>query len=184
MRQSFLAAVAVAAVLAPPLAAQAASLVLGSGLARSCYEYAERGLMDSGSVQTCTKALQEEPLSPRDRASTFVNRGVMQLRRKAYTAAVQDFDRAVGLVGGLGEAYVNRGSAKVGLGQYDDALVDLDRGLKLGAREPEKAWYNKALAYEAKGDPKAAYAAYRKASELRPDWDLPKAQLARFKRRE
>ena len=68
----------------------------------------------------------------------------------------------------------------MGLKQYRDALADLDRGLALGAPEPAKAWYDKGLACEDLGDLQQAYDDYKKASELRPDWQLPKDDLKRF----
>lgn len=179
MRKSFLLAAMVAAAGVPTFAA-AGVLVLGNGMARSCYLQAERGASDGITLQTCNKALREESLSPRDRAATYVNRGVVLLRRGSYAAAVKDFDDAIAITPGQGEAWVNRGSAKVGLHQYEEALSDLDKGLQLGAREPEKAWYNKGLALEAMGDTKGAYLAFKRAVQLRPDWPLAQNQLARF----
>ena len=46
--------------------------------------------------------------------------------------------------------------------------------------EPEKAYYNRGVAEERLGDVRSAYFDYRTASQLKPDWSLPKIELARF----
>ena len=163
-----------------PTLASAAVLVVGGGLGESCYKEAERGSASPSTLKTCSLALDQEALSPRDRASTYVNRGVIRLRMGDYDGAVSDFDRAIGFGHVLGEAYVNRGAARLGQGRYAEAVADLDKGLSLGASEPAKAWYDKGLAHEGLGDVKAAYFDYQKASALRPDWQLPKDELKRF----
>ena len=128
----------------------------------------------------CSQALSEEMLSPRDKAGTFVNRGIMRMRRGEMANAMQDFDQAARFEPKLGEIYVNRGAALVGQHRYADGLVDLNRGIGLGIEEPAKAYYNRALAYEGLDDIKSAYFDYQKAVELSPEWDAPKQQLTRF----
>ena len=80
----------------------------------------------------------------------------------------------------MGEAYVNRGGALVGQKRYMEALLEIDKGLALGPEEPEKAYYNRALANEGLDDITAAYFDYRRAVELAPEWDIPKRELLRF----
>ncbi len=179
MRTVLLVAVAtLSASLATP--ARAAMVVLGGGRAQGCYEAVEHGARDMQTLDLCTEALNQEPLSPKDRASTFVNRGVVLLRRQSYDEAAADFDRALAIRPNLGEAYANRGTARIGQHRYEEALGDLDRCLSIGTRQPEKCWLNKGLAHEAMGDVKSAYQDYRRAAELKPDWDLPKRELQRF----
>ncbi|HWE46402.1 MAG TPA: tetratricopeptide repeat protein [Caulobacteraceae bacterium] len=173
----FLAVLAVAMV---PGACAAASLVLGGGMAEDCYKAARANATDRASLDLCTEAIEQEALSTKDLASTLVNRSVILLGRRVYDAAVRDLDRAIQLRPQLAEAYVNRGAARVGLKQYQGAVADLDRGLALGAPEPAKAWYDKGLAHEDLGDLQQAYDDYKKASELRPEWQLPKDEMKRF----
>ncbi|MBI1200482.1 MAG: hypothetical protein GC203_21690 [Phenylobacterium sp.] len=175
--QLSLAAAAAMALAAP---AAASVTVLGGGLAHECAEAALNGESEFRFETICTKALETELLTPRDRAGTFVNRGVLKLRRREFAAAIFDFDRAVDTKPDLGEAYVNRGAAAVGARHYADGLADLNKALELGVEEPEKAYYNRALAYEGLDNLKAAYFDYQKASELAPDWESPKKELARF----
>jgi tetratricopeptide (TPR) repeat protein len=171
---------AAAAALAWAGSAGAAVTVLGGGMAKQCSEAALSGESAIRFETLCTMALDAEMLSLRDRAGTFVNRGILKLRRKEFAAAQFDFNRAIQTKPDLGEAYVNRGAAAVGARRFADGLVDLNKAIELGVEEPEKAYYNRALAYEGLDDMKAAYFDYRKAQELKPDWDAPGRELARF----
>ncbi len=160
--------------------AHAAVTVIGGGLAQACSDAALAGESDFKFVTLCTQALEGEFLSPRDRAGTYVNRGVLKLRRGAYAEATKDFDYAVRVKPDMGEAYVNRGAASLGLHHWAESLPDINKALELGIEEPAKAYYNRALAYEGLDDAKAAYFDYQKALEIKPDWDAPREQLTRF----
>lgn len=173
----FLAASFALAIAAP---ASAAMLVLGGGEAQTCYAEARHGSTDYEALMTCTRALDTDPLTPHDRAATYVNRGVIHVSRREFDAAIADFDQSIRILPKNGEAFVDRGAAELGKKDYAQALADLDRGLELGAPEPEKAWYDKGLADEALGHVKEAYYDYKKALELKPGWDLPQKELARF----
>jgi len=169
-----------AGVLAFASAAEAAVTVLGGGMARQCSDAALSGESDARFETLCTQALDIELLGPRDRAGTFVNRGVLKLRRKDFASAMTDFNQAIQTKPDLGEAYVNRGAAAVGARRFSDGLADINKALELGVEEPEKAYYNRALAYEGLDNLKAAYFDYQRAVELKPEWDQPKKELARF----
>lgn len=181
LKTSHLIAFAAGAVLAAAAGgAQAAVTVLGGGMAQACSKAALGGESDSKSEDMCTLALDTELLSLRDRAGTYVNRGVLKLRRREFNAAQFDFNRAVQTKPDLGEAYVNRGAASVGARRFAEGLTDLNKALEMGVEEPEKAYFNRALAYEGLDNMKAAYFDYQKALELAPDWEQPKKELARF----
>jgi tetratricopeptide (TPR) repeat protein len=169
-----------AAVLAAAPAAKASVTVIGGGLAEACSKAALSGKSDPRSEHACTDALETEMLSPRDRAGTYVNRGVLKLRRTAFEAAIKDFNAALDLQPEMGEAYVNRGAAAIGEHRYAESLPDLNKAISLGVEEPAKAYYNRALAYEGLDDVKSAYFDYQKAVELSPDWEAPKTELLRF----
>ncbi|MFT4254063.1 MAG: tetratricopeptide repeat protein [Caulobacter sp.] len=172
--------VAALTLLVPVGGASASVLVLGGGMARDCSEAVIKGRSDDTTMRLCTSALEVETLKAGDRARTFVNRGVIQLRRKAYVQAREDFDAAGRIDPALGEAYVNRGAAFVAEERYVEGLAEIDRGLAMGVRDPERAFYNRGLAHENLGDLTAAYRDYSRAAELAPDWAAPKAELARF----
>ena len=169
----------VSAAVAGPAAASVT--VIGGGLAHECSKAALGGESAIRFEAVCTQALETELLNPRDRAGTFVNRGVLKLRRKAFAAAERDFNLAIDTQPDMGEAYVNRGAAAVGERRYAQGLADINKALELGVEEPEKAYYNRALAYEGLDNLKAAYFDYQKAVELAPDWPEPRNELTRFK---
>lgn len=160
--------------------ADGAVTVIGGGLAQACSKAAVSGESDSKFQEVCTLALETEFLNSRDRAGTYVNRGVLKLRKASYPDASKDFNLALKLQPDLGEAYVNRGAAFIGQKRYAESLPDINKGLELGVDEPAKAYYNRALAYEGLDDPKAAYFDYQKALEMSPQWSAPKEQLTRF----
>lgn len=160
--------------------ASSASLVLGAGLATVCSKAALAGRNDLKSIDTCTTAIETQAMGPRDRAGTFVNRGILKLRRASYDEARTDFANALRLEPNLGEAYVNWGASLIAENKYAEGLSEIDRGMALGVDEPEKAWYNRAIAYEAMGDMKQAYLAYQQAVALAPEWNEPQLQLTRF----
>jgi tetratricopeptide (TPR) repeat protein len=179
MRRVILAGAALLALMSAG-AADAAVTVIGGGFAQSCSEAAFRGRSGMGDIRKCDRALAEEALNPHDRAATYVNRGVLRLRRRESGQAREDFDAAIAIEPSLGEAWVNRGAASVLDRRYYEAVADIDKGLELGVEEAEKAYYNRGLAYEGLDDARAAWLDYRKAAELKPDWDLPRQALERF----
>lgn len=159
--------------------ASAAVSVLGSGLANTCSSAALAGDAGDDAISTCTQALLEVN-SDQDKAGTYVNRGVLMLRRKNFVAARADFDKALQLVPTMGEAVVNRGASLVAERRFAEGLAEIDKGLAMNPEEPEKAYYNRALANEGLDDMKAAYLDYMKALELAPGWEDPRRELARF----
>jgi tetratricopeptide (TPR) repeat protein len=160
--------------------ASAAVTVFGNGLAHDCSEAAFKGKSDSDSIQKCSDALENEVLDNRDRSGTLINRGVMYLRGGDLKNARKDFDQAIAVDGKIGEAWINRGAVSVAEKRYADGLSDINRGITLGVEAPEKAYYNRALAYEGLEDAKSAYLDYQQALTLKPDWQLPQQQLLRF----
>lgn len=160
--------------------AKAATTVLGNGLAHLCSVEAKAGSSEPQAIEICNMAIESESLTRHDLAGTYVNRGVLKMRRKSYRDARGDFDLAVKLAPTMGEAFINRGGALVGEQKYAQALQDIDRGLTLNPEEPEKAYYNRGLAHEGLDDITSAYFDYQRAVALKPDWDPPQHELLRF----
>ncbi len=160
--------------------AGAAVTILGGGEAAACFEAAKVGRSDDGSIALCDTALDGEVMSSQDRGGTYINRGVMKLRRGLYEAAHADFDAGIAMIPKVGEGWVNRGAMFVGEHKYKDGLDDIDKGISLGVVEPEKAYFNRALAYEGLDDAKSAYLDYQQAATLKPSWTAPQKELRRF----
>jgi tetratricopeptide (TPR) repeat protein len=132
-------------------------------------------------VDTCTEALESEATTPEDLAKAHINRGVVQLTLMgAVEDARIDFETAAELDPDLGESYANRGAALVAEERFAEAIVEIEKGLVLGLREPWKAYFNRGLARERSKDVRGAYEDFQKALELKPGWELAQAELSRF----
>jgi len=177
-RKAISLSVALAALLAAGSASAAVS-VLGGGNPQMCSSAALAGDSTDADLAACTSALLELTTA-RDVAGTHVNRGVLLLRRKDFNGARADFEAAEKIDPTMGEAVVNRGASFIAERRYLEGLTEIDRGLKLNPEEPEKAYYNRALANEGLDDMKGAYLDYMKALELAPNWDAPRKELSRF----
>jgi tetratricopeptide (TPR) repeat protein len=161
--------------------AHAAVSVIGNGLGSSCYQAAEFGSDARSAIETCTLAIEQEPLTVADRAATYINRGILRSRSGDANGALVDYNEGLSMDAALGEGYVDRGAVYIVLQKYDDALKDLNRGIDMGAHKPHIAYYDRAIVDEAMGNVRAAYLDYKKAVELEPDFALASEQLLRFK---
>ena len=164
--------------------ARADVTVIGGGFAQTCSEQAKAAARTrtpfSEAVQECTLALQNEVLSAHDLAATYVNRGVLYLTLTDWTHAQRDFEAAASVEPQLAEAWVNRGAALIAQGRDSDGISDINKGIGLNTTEPEKAYFNRALAKERLNDIKGAYLDYQKAVQLKPNWTMAQTELARF----
>jgi tetratricopeptide (TPR) repeat protein len=160
--------------------ADAAITVIGSGPAQLCYEGAENGGDAGEYVAYCNQALNTV-LSVRDRAATFINRGVLRLTLNEVNAALSDFDSGLGLDPALGEGYVDRGASLIEKKEYAEALESIDKGLSLGARRPALAYFDRAIANEGLGNIPAAYKDYQQALVVQPGFTMASDELKRFK---
>ena len=163
-----------------PAAASATTMVFGSDSASQCARAAILGRIDIDAEGWCDRALQEDMLNTSDRAKTLVNRGVMKLGRGDYEPARSDFEAALKLEPKLPEALLNRGAVWVGEHRYQAAIADLSQAIELGTAQPEKAYFDRALAYEGLDDEKSAYLDFQQALTLKPGWELPQHELLRF----
>jgi tetratricopeptide (TPR) repeat protein len=131
-------------------------LRVGEGHAVACYQAVLEQRATRDAIGTCTRALDRELLTPRDRAATFVNRGILHLGLNEDQRALADFNRAIVAHPQLAEAYTQRGLANLFLHNYQAAVTDISQGLRMDAIEPYKAYYNRAVAYEQLGNVPAA----------------------------
>ena len=158
----------------------AAITVIGSGSAQICYQAAEMGASPSDYVAYCNEALAGV-LTNDDRAATLINRGVLRLSINDYDSAADDFQRGLALNASLGEGYIDLGAVLIARKQYADAILNINKGLKLGTKKPHLAYYDRAMADEGVGNLQAAYDDYRQALQLQPDFDKASDELKRFK---
>lgn len=171
-----------AALVALPLPAAAGVVVLGAGNARMCYLAAESPVQPRMDVmQQCDDAIAEERADISRLVSTHVNRGILRLRRGDTAGAMRDFDEATRLNPAEPEAYLNRGNVLLRDEQVAQAIAQFDSAIARQTRRPALAHYGRAIAYEESGNLRAAYDDYRRASQLAPSWDEPRAELTRFR---
>jgi tetratricopeptide (TPR) repeat protein len=159
---------------------QAAVSVIGSGPAQLCYQAADTGASPVDYISYCDQALAGT-LTDTDRAATFVNRGVLKLSMKSIDAAAADFDAGLAIDANMGEGYVDLGATLIAHKRYADAIVDINKGLSLGSKQPEIGYFDRAMADEALGNLQAAYDDYRQALTLAPDFTQASQELTRFK---
>ncbi len=104
-------------------------------------------------MRLCDLALDQEPLSRKDRAATYVNRGILLMRQGNFERAMWDYQEGLRLQPTLLEAKVNIGAALYGMQRYDEAMQALNEGIKTDSPEARAVGlYNRGLIWEHKGN--------------------------------
>ncbi len=168
------------ALLAAPSAAEAAISVIGGGSAEPCYQGADSGRRPEDVIVDCDMALAGA-LSSADRAATYINRGVLWMAMSKYDAAAADFQRGLTINDKAGEGYIDLGATQIAHKQFADAIGNINKGLALGTKQPQVAYFDRAMADEGLGNLQAAYDDYRQALAIAPDFTLASDELKRFK---
>lgn len=155
-------------------------------------------------IRVCTLAIEAADERP-NRAANYNNRGVLHFEAGNLDAALADFEEAVRLDERLVFAHINQGNIFIRREQWDQAIRAFDRAIELGidpetehvvevpeadeSGEPGEArvipemarvHFNRGIANEHLDQLREAYLDYRRASELAPDWDIPRQELERF----
>jgi tetratricopeptide (TPR) repeat protein len=148
--------------------------------AQACESASKFGDFNGVGIDECTVALRNPLLTVHDQATIYTDRGAIYMQHRMFKEANADLNTAIQLDPNLANAYINRGGVMIALKRYADAISDIDHGLALNPDQPEKAYFNRAIADENLRDVQSAFADYTKASQLKPDWVAPKSELARF----
>jgi len=163
------------------LPAAAANISIGQSLSSSCFDEATWGSHDNHALEVCSRAIDEELLTSKDLAATYVNRGIVKANRGDIDGALDDYNLALKIKPNLGDALANMGSAYLYAERYEDALAKLDQALSYeNLGKPSHVYFNIAIAQESLGNTKEAYINFRKAAELNPEWAWPRDELKRF----
>lgn len=169
-------------VFAAPAFAQSPAMVFGGGNARRCYEAVKDRAPPFKALEICDIALEQEDLSSKNRAATYVNRGILHMRAARHERAMRDYAAGIALQPGMPEAKINLGAMFYYLGRYAEAVVALDEGIAVEDREARAAaHYNRGLAEEMLGEAEKAYADYKTALTLDPELSQAERQLRRFR---
>ena len=95
---------------------------------------------------------------------------------------MRDADSSLALEPDLLEAYLNLGTGLIGMAQYQEALLPLEKAISLiTGSKLELAYFNRAIAREHLGDITGAYHDYKAVTELDPKYQAAAVQLSRFK---
>jgi tetratricopeptide (TPR) repeat protein len=175
----------VLSVLAPAAAqAQSITVLSSGGDARSCSISAEaslHGFVARNDLDACNRALDQVTLVGHDRAATLVNRGILQAALQRYDEALDDYNDALEIEA-LPQAWNGKGNLYFLASRYDDAIAAYERSLELELPEPHVGYFNVGLTYEKRGDAALAEQHYRRALELKPDWQMASDKLERLLR--
>src|ERR1700710_1187842 len=126
-------------------------ITMGNGMAHDCYMHAKAANQLREGVGICDLALMQEPLTKRDRAGTYDNRGVMHDMMGHTQDAANDFNAAIALDPNLGDPYVNLGAMLIKKGQHQEALDQINKGMDLGMAFPHIGYYDRAIAEQMLG---------------------------------
>ena len=180
MKHAFacLSACALAVAAAPQTHAQ---IVMGNSQAEACYQAVEAG--DRGRLNTirrCEEGLSDQRLTPRDRAATHNNLGILLHRAGRSADALVQFDRALAINDRHAAFWHNRGVALMGAQDFPEAITHFTRALDLGFEPAAHALYNRALSREQTGDLAGAYHDLRASLDANPAFALARDELTRF----
>jgi tetratricopeptide (TPR) repeat protein len=180
--KTFISLLVLLSTLVPVLAQAQAMTVFGTGSdAQRCGMEAGLpnlpGMAVRDALESCNRALEHDVLNRKDRAATYINRGILHTTAARYQDALHDFDLALELVDDLGEAHVGRGNLLFMAGRFDLAVEEYEKALAMQLGQMHLALFNLALAQERLGLLEEAREAYTKALELHPGWALPREKL-------
>ena len=180
MKALVLAVSAAAASATLPASASPSVMTIGGSFAEGCFEAAKKRNASMDTLRTCDYAIAAQPLTPKDTLATYVNRGILRMIRKDYTGAQADFTADTTMDPTRSEPWMNLAYLRLKQGRSAEALPLFSRAIELGTEVPELAYFGRGLAQEDLGNIKAAYMDLRQAAELRPTWNEPARELARF----
>ncbi len=161
--------------------AHAQLVVQGKGGAAQCFDYAMAGNEGSRTaIKTCSDALGEV-MSMKDKAATYVNRGILYMRKGDQEKASADYQAALTIRPNLTQAYVNNGASLIRQKKFDEALASLNTALE-DEDSPTRAaaLYNRAIALDWKQDYNGAYRDLKAALEIKPEWKAALDLISRY----
>lgn len=130
-------------------------------------------------LANCNAALADK-IGEQDRTATLINRGIILAAAGEVNAALNDYNAALERDPSVTNTYINRGSALLRTGRFEEARADFDRAITMGTNQPTLAYFNRGMANEKLGALTAAYRDYKKAQSLSPDFKPASIELTRF----
>jgi tetratricopeptide (TPR) repeat protein len=169
-----------AALFALSMPSHALVMVLGNQLAHDCFEIAKAGNDPVVGINTCSSALENEALTPHDRAGTYVNRGAIKIALGRVDDAMNDYNTGITILPELADAYVDRAGAYIMQKKFPEAMADVNHGIDLGPTYLFAGYYNRAVAEQLSGNITQAYYDYQKTLQLEPKFSPAAERLKDF----
>ncbi len=110
--------------------------------------------------------LKEDYVSRQD-INDLIDRGVGYLDKGDFDSAILEFNKALEIDPGNGDAYYNRGVAYYDKGEYERAISDYTKAIEINPKDTD-AYNNRGLIYYEKSDYEKAISDYTKAIEIDP----------------
>lgn len=146
---------------------------------RDCLQ-SDAQIASSKAVGACTKSLRIVAPSWDLKSDIYTRRALLYVSSGRYDKASRDFKSAAKLNKQNEFAYLGQGFAAMLDEDYQEALSYFENCMDHDKAAP-LAIYGRAMTHELKGNLMAAKADYQLASEMRPNWDAPQIELARFR---
>jgi hypothetical protein len=156
-------------------------MTIGGSYADGCFRAAEQHNATLESLTTCDRAFTEQALTAEDELATYVNRGILRMMRSDFSRASQDFGTAIAMDPNRSEPYLNmadpadssraRARTPCPCSQRLSNLGPMYLNLLIMVAD----W---PMRMSAMSGP--AYDDLQRAVSLKPKWDAPAKDLARY----
>lgn len=131
-------------------------------------------------IRACSKAYKASIPNHDIRSDILTRRGWLRLSSGKLDRASRDFKSAASLNNENELAYLGEGFAAM-LDKDYQAAVNYFNDCRTHNEVAPLAMYGLAMTKELSGDIDGAIKSYEKAADMRPDWQAPRAELARVK---
>tara|TARA_B100001179_G_C18529206_1_gene376264 strand:+ start:251 stop:814 length:564 start_codon:yes stop_codon:yes gene_type:complete len=148
----------------------AAITVLGKGDATLCYHGAKFGYENRSIINKCKNALNDNSLSPKNRAATYVNLGIIYNNSTQPDKALLTLNKGKEYDGVRSEVALNSGNSYYLKKDYNKALDLYEKSFELGIKDKSAVFFNIGLVYEKLNNIEKAIFHYKKAIELKPEF--------------
>lgn len=115
----------------------------------------------AAAIESLSRAIS---LKPTD-AESYLKRGDLYYKTKAYDKALADSEKAISLDADNFNAYLNRSAALNELGRHAESLASSSRAISLDPKNAE-AWYNRGNTYRLVNNPDSSLYCFTRAIEL------------------
>lgn len=166
----------------PAFATQAVMIISNGNDAQNCstaaHTAARTDFASREDLEACDRALEYGHLKKRDRAGTYVNRGIIATALSRFQEAFRNYHQAMEIIPDMPEAYIGRGNIHFLAGKLEKSIEDYSRALELDLSREYVAFLNRGMAYEKLKQYDAAEEDYRMALDAVPDWELARQKLS------